>query len=191
PALRAPAPARPRAARGAPDAPPRALEARLRGLPLHEVPGGPSPAAAGVRQVRRGGPDARRALRRHVVRRGHLYPRSPAILAPAARGGRVRRLRGWRTLLVRAHGCRPQAGGDRRPARDDVPPAVHRPGRAQLLLEGASGALRRVPGVAVPPGWWVHSSTQRTTRPRKHPLSTAEGGGSSPGARRAPRGPQA
>ena len=35
----------------------------------------------------------------------------------------------------------PQGRGDRQRARDDVPPPVHGPGRAQLFLEGAPEAL--------------------------------------------------
>src|SRR5439155_25812643 len=63
PAIRAAAPARPRAARGTSDAPARALEARVRRLALPEVSDRAPSAAAGLRQVRRRRPDAGRALR--------------------------------------------------------------------------------------------------------------------------------
>src|SRR4030095_10294079 len=54
------------------------------------------------------------------------------------RGG----LRGRRALLLRAHGRGPAGGRHRESPGDDVPAPVHGAGRAQLLLEGPTRALK-------------------------------------------------
>ena len=65
-------------------------------------------------------------------------------------------------LPVRAHRRRPRRGRDRRPGRDDVPPALHRRRHPQLLLEGPPRAWRRsADGVARHP---------RPRRDRRHGL---------------------
>ena len=102
----------------------------------------------------------------------HLHRRPAGLLAEPARRGRRDRLRRRRPVPVRAHRRRPGHGHDRRPGRDDVPAAVHRRRRAQLLLEGPTRyEEERTDGIA------RHPRPGRDRRHGVHALRRALGQG--------------
>ena len=124
--------------------PPRRPDPRAPGgaaVVPRRVRGSSASPAAGARRAARG--TCRRsgcALKCRAVDRmtpGAAWPTCPATIAtftvdrlayslspPVVAGGH--RLRGRRPLPVRADRRRPRRGEDRRPGRDDVPPALHR-----------------------------------------------------------------
>ncbi len=90
----------------------------------------------------------------------HVHGRPPGVLAEPADRRRGRRLRRRRPPPGRADRRRRRRGQDRRPGRDDVPPAVHRRRHPQLLLEGPAR-----PGLTRQGETHGHRTASRTRSP--------------------------
>ena len=114
----------------APAAPPsfraEAWKFALHRQPLPGVRHAPPAAAARVREVPRRRPHDARAHGRRAGDHRDVHRRPAGLLALAAGGGGRDRLRGRRPVPVRADRRGSQGGEDRRPRRDDLPPALHR-----------------------------------------------------------------
>ena len=106
------------------------------------------------------GADGRRAGHdRHVHDRPLAYSPSPPIVFAVVDfdgGGR---------LPVELTDVDADDAADRRPGRDDVPPAVHRRRHPQLLLEGPSGPQRLAPHVHDGGSTHGHRTASRTRSP--------------------------
>ena len=133
---RAAAPARAGPGVGVGGRPLRGLEVRLRRLARPRDRRAAPPAGTrvgGGRRARRHGAGTDGRRRGHDR---HVHDRQAGVLAEPADRVRRRRLRRRRPLPGGAHRRRRGRREDRRPGRDDVPPAVHRRRHPRLLLEG-------------------------------------------------------
>ncbi len=120
----------------------RRMEVRVQRQPVHGLRVPPPPAHPDLPFVPGRRPDGARADGRPPGHRGHLHHRPPGLQPVAPHGGRGHRLRRRRSLPGRDDRCGPRGRGRGYPGGHDLPPALQRRGRPQLLLEGPAGGRR-------------------------------------------------